>query len=327
MAHYDIYREQLANLHHGHALWEPDPGGQYDRVSVGDVGFIRSGRFHRLFNILLSEDDPSHELGVPDGFEKIETPTRNIVGTLPRGKYYSSSVRAANIAIGTQITAWVIKQSLEVKKKKITCWYECIFSGPIPASGSFQASFNCTSSKGAALYLPFNAHREDTPHIGLFRSYTVKHCESWFDFASSKGLGIDRKEDILLVTGCDRTQPWALAAFMESNASVGISLDLSSLSGSVSAPVLRWEFTQKEGRSVPYNYGQLPNVCAFNLAYNRFNIHDRKARIPDNVFSYEGLGPKNGCYKSYLRKLWRPLNLSRMMAVRERTMMTLCRLR
>ena len=69
MAHYDIFREQLAIRFpgYGHALWEPSPGDLYHIVEVGDVGYISQGRFHRLFNILLPADDPSHQnFGVPD---------------------------------------------------------------------------------------------------------------------------------------------------------------------------------------------------------------------------------------------------------------------
>ena len=67
MAHYDIFRDQLAIRFpaHGYALWEPSPGDHV--TSVGDVGYISRGRFHRLFSILLLADDPSHEnFGAPD---------------------------------------------------------------------------------------------------------------------------------------------------------------------------------------------------------------------------------------------------------------------
>jgi len=54
----NIFREELSISHpdHGHALWDPDPGGLYNSVEVGDVGFIRRGYFYRLFNALLLED-------------------------------------------------------------------------------------------------------------------------------------------------------------------------------------------------------------------------------------------------------------------------------
>jgi hypothetical protein len=61
MSDYTTFREQLAIRypHHGHALWDPDPGGLYDSVEVGDVGFIRDGCFHCIFNALLPGDPPS----------------------------------------------------------------------------------------------------------------------------------------------------------------------------------------------------------------------------------------------------------------------------
>lgn len=62
MAHHNIFREELAIAYptYGFALWEPDPGGQYNAVEVGDVGFIRDGYFQRLFNVLHPRDHPSH---------------------------------------------------------------------------------------------------------------------------------------------------------------------------------------------------------------------------------------------------------------------------
>ena len=70
---YDIYREELAIRYpaYGHALWEPNPGGRYTSVEIGDVGFIRHGYFRRLFNILLPADHPSHQDGVPQHHEPL----------------------------------------------------------------------------------------------------------------------------------------------------------------------------------------------------------------------------------------------------------------
>jgi hypothetical protein len=78
MAHYDIFREQLAITYpaFGHALWEPGPDhdGVHGRanVTIGDVGYIRQGKFHRLFNALLSADHPSHhETPLPEHHEPL----------------------------------------------------------------------------------------------------------------------------------------------------------------------------------------------------------------------------------------------------------------
>ena len=106
-AHYDTYREQLGNLYHGHALWEPSPAGLYDRVRIGDVGFVRSGHFMRLFNALLPADDPSQGYEVPANFVPLNMGQfqniRNL--NLPLGDYCSTTVVATRDAIGAQIQA------------------------------------------------------------------------------------------------------------------------------------------------------------------------------------------------------------------------------
>ena len=95
MAHYDIFRDQLAIRYpgYGHALWEPSPGDHV--VGVGDVGYIYEGRFHRLFNILLPADHPSHEtIGVPDNHKSFKPKVSKhiIPGILPRDNFCSAGV-------------------------------------------------------------------------------------------------------------------------------------------------------------------------------------------------------------------------------------------
>ena len=76
MADFDIFREQLAIKYpsYGYALWEPSPTNPNRPVQIGDVGFIREGRFYRLFSALLPADHPSQELGVPE-YHKPLVPT------------------------------------------------------------------------------------------------------------------------------------------------------------------------------------------------------------------------------------------------------------
>ena len=100
MAHYDIYRDQLAITHPslGHALWNPAPQGQYSPVKVGDVGFVRFGRFFRLFNALLPADDPSHrDTNLPEYHEPLipSTPDHIFRGTLKPNHYRSAGVNVA----------------------------------------------------------------------------------------------------------------------------------------------------------------------------------------------------------------------------------------
>ncbi len=100
---HDIYTRQLYSLKRGHALYEPDPAGEYDCVRVGDVGYITRGAFHRGFNIFSSEDDPINNLGVPEGFQPCSVRSRRPHRRTPTkaGPLYSAHVRerGANVDV------------------------------------------------------------------------------------------------------------------------------------------------------------------------------------------------------------------------------------
>ena len=52
---YNIYPEELRPLYHGLSLWEPSPiKNLYDKVSIGDVGYIHKGFFYRMFNVTVT---------------------------------------------------------------------------------------------------------------------------------------------------------------------------------------------------------------------------------------------------------------------------------
>ena len=90
-----IYREHTACLYWGHALWEPDPGGLYQQVAIGDVGFIRDGCFVRMHNVLLEWNDPSNcTLFEPEPFPRLDLgPFVNIRrSSFPKGHYCSCYV-------------------------------------------------------------------------------------------------------------------------------------------------------------------------------------------------------------------------------------------
>jgi len=96
MADYVIFRDQLLQTFptYGYALWDPSPTGPDNPVKVADVGFIRWGKFHRLFNALLPADHLSHGRGVPDYHEPL---VPNLVdhintGSLSCGHYCSGEV-------------------------------------------------------------------------------------------------------------------------------------------------------------------------------------------------------------------------------------------
>jgi hypothetical protein len=79
------------------------------------------------------------------------------------------------------------------------------------------------------LSLPVTALREDTLAQGDFGHWIAKHIGSWFAFARGLGLGIEEMEEIILVTGCDRTRSWTNIAFLgnevDARASFGVNVE------------------------------------------------------------------------------------------------------
>ena len=115
MSHYDTFRGQLAIKYpsYGHALWEPSPSELYGPVEVGDVGFIREGRFYRLFNALLSADHPSHMSGVPEHHEPLipKLSDHVIRSTLSPGHYCSAGIDMMALEPDVRALGWVINCS------------------------------------------------------------------------------------------------------------------------------------------------------------------------------------------------------------------------
>ena len=67
--------------------------------------------------------------------------------------------------------------------------------------------------EGAVLYLPIQAKGENTVASADFGKWIIKHIDRWFAWARQLGLGINRMEDIILVTGTHRTRSWTNVAF------------------------------------------------------------------------------------------------------------------
>ncbi|KAI0292229.1 hypothetical protein B0F90DRAFT_1616255, partial [Multifurca ochricompacta] len=203
-AHYNVYREQLTSLYHGHALWDPDPANLYDRVSVGDVGYVKEGYFYRMFNVRLPWDHPSNRmLGEPDVYEPVDLgPFENIRRSrLPRGDYYSRYVSTQEHNIGVQAQAPVGQ-----------------------ASGNTTVSYKCRRRFGAVLNLPYDGHREDIIRTKAFEDYIRDHIDGWFAFTQRNRLDVQRMEDIILVSSCTLVTSWAAAAFCDNTVDTEISL-------------------------------------------------------------------------------------------------------
>ena len=103
----NTYSELLHYLGHGCALFDPDPCGDYDRVRPGDVGYIRTGKFHRAFNVFFPKDDSINELGVPEGHQPLVFNGRHISTStaLSPGAMHSENVKVRGLVINMSLCA------------------------------------------------------------------------------------------------------------------------------------------------------------------------------------------------------------------------------
>jgi hypothetical protein len=95
----EVYRDQLISLFYGHALWSPDPALQYERVEIGDVGYVKDGYFVRMFNVLLPWDHPSNPRScTPEQYTPLDIGLfSNTKKTrFAKGDYYSRHVNVRN---------------------------------------------------------------------------------------------------------------------------------------------------------------------------------------------------------------------------------------
>ncbi|KAI9463231.1 hypothetical protein BJY52DRAFT_72256 [Lactarius psammicola] len=189
-AHYDIFRHHLsiAAPAYGHALWDPDPGNLCPAVEVGDVGYIREGKFHRLFNVLLPAKHPSHRnFGVPEYHEQLMLNIENHIGI---GTLSPHNFCSTGVTLGPELDPQA--------------------NGP---KNEGEVSFLCRMNQGAVLCLPIKAKKEDTVAIKIFGNWVIRHIDCWFAWTQQLGLGVDRMEDIILVTGTHRTRSCTNVAF------------------------------------------------------------------------------------------------------------------
>ena len=133
--------------------------------------------------------------------------------------------------------------------------------------------------RGAALLLPVRAQREDTVARGDFAEWMVKHIDRWFSFAKGLHPGVERMEDIILVTGCHRTRSWTNIAFIESQGLVRrdtmkVSLGVQVSGGPPSQVSVDWKVPHELGQGVVSNMGPSGEVrrrlaCTMGRALRR----------------------------------------------------------
>jgi hypothetical protein len=104
---FKVYQDQLTTLCHGFALWNPNPPKEiYDKVSIGDVGYLHEGSFIRMFNVMLPWTHKSNRtLGEPEPYESLDCgPFANIIKRqFDRVKHCSNHVSAETDASNEQV--------------------------------------------------------------------------------------------------------------------------------------------------------------------------------------------------------------------------------
>jgi hypothetical protein len=74
------------------------------------------------------------------------------------------------------------------------------------------------------LSLPNGGQHEDVIRAQAFEVHIQDNVESWFTWAQKNQLGVERVEDLILVSGCTLVTSWAAAAFVDDTMDAEISL-------------------------------------------------------------------------------------------------------
>ena len=96
---WDIYAEQLLPVGYGHPLWLPEPNSR--EIELGDVGWLKEGGFHPLFNSMKAPDDPINlDKGIPPNFTTFNPPNLWISNNekLVQDIVYSKSIHTTDVS-------------------------------------------------------------------------------------------------------------------------------------------------------------------------------------------------------------------------------------
>ena len=117
-----------------------------------------------------------------------------------------------------------------------------------------KVSFSCRRNEGAVLSLPVPAKTENTVASADFGRWIVKHIDRWFVWARQLGLGIDRMEDIILVTGTHRSRSWTNVVFPggEEGGQASFGAKVVHYDDTVA---INWQVSQEHNRGAVLNFG------------------------------------------------------------------------
>jgi hypothetical protein len=91
----------------------------------------------------------------------------------------------------------------------------------VPIVAGSTITYRFQSKEGAILFLPEGASRQNLLPIESFRSHVRKHSAQWYQFARDC---LPSAGSLFVVTGCDKTSSWGIAAASTTSGTVEISL-------------------------------------------------------------------------------------------------------
>ncbi|KZV68985.1 hypothetical protein PENSPDRAFT_666079 [Peniophora sp. CONT] len=218
-----MYSAELSSAYQrGYPLFDPQPDSTQRPVEIGDVGYIKPvhGCFVRLFNVHLepgADGQPARDR-LPDNFEP-----------LPKGEVRRSELPGMNLFI-----------SDTVKSPEI---YEHASKTLFGSSFRFSASAKC----GAILVTPDPVIIcLDSLSFKSFEDYVKANIRNWERFVANREKVHDKidLQDLVLVTGVDRTTSWANVAFSDF-LEAGFSLEVQFAGGTEIACRYNWRNTAK----------------------------------------------------------------------------------
>ena len=229
---------------------EPSPiATDYSCISIGDVGYIRNGRFHLLFSACRPLDGRTPGIDVPIGFEELTI--RPPISSLPRlpGCLRTHTVRRVGAGLGVTASTTTCVPSLRCSSTHL----KNVLPRPLEPGAHF--SFELTGNRGAALVTGYKTYRKDaSSEPAKFEEYTKRHYESWVAFALNRMSGNVRP---ILVDGFDLAKDFAMVAYSNESTSLECDMTISVPAlGSASASI--WG-TWHASRTPHTNYG--PQEC------------------------------------------------------------------
>ena len=193
---------------------DPTPPETNARINVGDVGFIRRGKFHLLFSAGFPLKDRQLGDDVPSTFEPLNVDVKTLDFGLPREPdcLHTDSVRQFGVGAGASASSSLCAISFRISSSIL----KYVPPRPLEAGASF--SYELTEDFGAALVTEYSTYTTDTLVEGFFKEYTERHYKSWIEFTRKKGYGKDVQP--VLVTGFDVTRDFAMVAYSHQGTSL-----------------------------------------------------------------------------------------------------------